>query len=167
MKNYSTKFTGLKAIEPDTTIPFASEGQFSMHELLEFLLQKTGPASVCIMSYSITEIAIRRFSNLMENGSIKTLECIFDFSVKRYRLGLLYFMNNVVTKVALTKNHSKIILIENENWKITVVGSANLNVNDKIEAGAISTRPGFYDFFRGNFISWFDKGILITKDEFI
>jgi hypothetical protein len=167
MKNYPDKFSKLNPVVQNTVFPFVSEGTFSMHELLEFLLQKTGPASVRIMSFSITEVAIRTFSNLMDNGDIKTLECIFDLSVKRHRLGLLYFMNNVVTGVALTKNHSKIILIENNDWKIAVVGSANFNVNDKIEAGTISTRPEFYDFFTEHFTGWFSKGIIMTKDEFI
>jgi hypothetical protein len=166
MKSCSNKFSGLKPIEKETIFPFASEGTFSMHELLEFLLQKTGPATVRVMSFSITEVAIRTFLNLMEHGSIKKLECIFDLTVKRHRLGLLYFMNNVVSAISLTKNHAKLILIQNKNWKITVVGSANFNVNDKIEAGVISAQPDFFNFYNEQFNQWFNQGILVSKDEF-
>ncbi len=166
MKNCSNKFSGLKPIEKETIFPFASEGTFSMHELLEFLLQKTGPASVRIMSFSITEVAIRSFLTLMENGSIEKLQCIFDLTVKRHRLGLLYFMNNVVSAISLTKNHAKLILIQNNEWKITVVGSANFNVNDKIEAGVISSQPKFFRFYDERFSKWFSEGILVSKDEF-
>lgn len=166
MKDCSNKFSGLKPIEKETIFPFASEGTFSMHELLEFLLQKTGPANVRIMSFSITEVAIRFFLNLMENGSIQKLECIFDLTVKRHRLGLLFFMNNVVSALSLTKNHSKLILIQNSKWMISVVGSANFNVNDKIEAGVISTQPEFFRFYDERFTRWFNQGILVDSDEF-
>jgi hypothetical protein len=166
MKSCSNKFSGIQPVEPEKIFPFFSEGTYSMHELLEFLLQKTGPATVRVMSFSITEVAIRTFLNLMENGNIKKLECIFDLTVKRHRLGLLYFMNNVVSAISLTKNHAKLILIQNKNWKITVVGSANFNVNDKIEAGVISTQPDFFNFYNERFNLWFNQGILVSKDEF-
>lgn len=166
MKDCSNKFSGIKPIEKEIIFPFSSEGTFSMHELLEFLLQRTGTASVRIMSFSITEVAIRSFLNLMENNRIEKLECIFDLTVKRHRLGLLFFMNNVVSAVSLTKNHSKLILIENSHWKITVVGSANFNVNDKIEAGVISTQSEFFRFYDERFTRWFNQGILVNSDEF-
>lgn len=167
MKNLSNKFGDIQEIKQNVTFPFASEGRFSMHELLEFLLMKTGPANVRITSFSITEVAIRSFLNLMETGIILKLECLFDISVKRHKLGLLYFVNNVASSIALTKCHAKLILIENDKWRISVIGSANFQVNDKIEAGVISTSPGFLEFYRNRFTSWFLKGILISKDEFV
>jgi hypothetical protein len=166
MKNCSAKFSELNALEKDVIFPFASEAKFSMHELLEYLLHLTGPAAVRITSFSITEIAIRSFLNLMENGRITSLECIFDLAVKRHRLGLLYFMNNVVSSIALTKNHSKLILVKNSVWNVTVIGSANFNVNDKIETGVISTQREFFRFFDQRFTRWFQEGIILSKDEF-
>jgi len=166
MKNLSDKFSGIQEITRDVTFPFASEGEFSMHELMEFLLEKTGPATVRVTSFSITEAAVRSFLHLMETGVILRLECLFDLSVKRHKLGLLYFVNNVASSIALAKCHAKLILIENRDWKISVVGSANFQVNDKIEAGVISTRPEFLQFYWSRFTLWFLKGISITRDEF-
>jgi len=166
MKNLSKKFRKIPEIEKNKTIPFASAAEFSMHELLEFLLQKTGPATVRVSTFSISEIAIRSFFNLMEQGTIYRLECLFDLSVKRHKLGLLYFVNNIASSIAISKNHAKFILIENADWAIVVVGTANFQVNDKNEVGIISTEPGFYKFYSDIFADWFLKGILITQDEF-
>ncbi len=166
MKNCSNKFNKLQSLEANITFPYVSEGEFSMHQLLEFLLTQTGAAKVHIASFSITEVAIRSFLNQIEKKYISDLTCIFDLSVRRHRLGLLYFMNNVVNLIALTKNHSKLILIENIRWKVTVISSANFNVNDKIEAGIISTEKRFYDFYLKQFNQWFDKGLLVTENEF-
>lgn len=166
MKKFSNKFAELGNIEPDSVLAYVSENSFSMHELLAHLLETTGPANVRIMSFSITEVAIRTFLNLIDSGKIQKLQCILDLSVKRYRLALLNFMNNVVTEISLIKNHAKLILIENEQWKVAVVSSANFNVNDKIEAGVILTKPLLFSVYDKHFVRWFNQGLKIQKDEF-
>ncbi len=166
MKNLSEKFRNLPQLTRNNTIPFASAGEFSMHELLEFLLQTTGPATVRISSFSISEVAIRTFFRLMQNGTIVNIECLFDLSVKRHKLGLLYFANNIGSFIAISKNHAKLILIENADWKIVVVGSANFQLNDKNEVGIISADSEIYEFYFKVFKSWFLSGILINSDEF-
>ena len=166
MRKSFNKFANFPELKKDLTFPFASAGDFSMHELVEFILQKTGPATVRVSSYSISEIAIRSFYNLMENGIIYHLECLFDLSVKRHKLGLLFFVNNLASIIALSKNHAKFILVENAEWKLVVVGTANLQVNDKNEVGIISTAPDMYQFYFNVFADWLLKGMLITNDEF-
>jgi len=166
MKSLSGKFQHLGEIKPGATIATSSSGEYSMHELLEYLLGITGPASVQVSSFSISEVAIRTFYNLMEKGTITQMECLFDISVKRHKLGLLYFVNNIGCRIALSKNHAKILLLENTNWKLVVVGSANLQLNDKNEVAVISTDPGFYYYYSNTFRLWFSKALTISPDEF-
>jgi len=166
MKNLLKKFQELPELQQNKTIPFASSGNFSMHELMEYLLEKTGSANVRVSSFSISEVAIRSFFNLMEKETIHSLRCLFDISVKRHKLGLLFFVNNIGSTIAISKNHAKLILIENNNWKVVIVGSANLQVNDKNEAGIISTDADFYRFYDETFNNWFLKALTISPDEF-
>lgn len=166
MKNLSKKFRTIEPIQQNKTIPFASAGDFSMHELLEWLLQTTGPAAVHISSFSISEVAIRSFFRLMESNTILQLECLFDLSVKRHKLGLLHFANNIASSIAISKNHAKFILLKNENWQLVVMGTANFQVNDKNEVGIISTDPVLFKFYTQIFSDWFTKGMKITSDEF-
>ena len=167
MKSLLRKFQHLPEIKPGTTIPTASSGEYSMHELLEYLLGITGPACVRVSSFSISEVAIRSFYSLMESGVISRLDCLFDISVKRHKLGLMFFASNIGCRIALSKNHAKILLIENQQWKLVVVGSANLQLNDKNEVAVISTDPGFYDYYFQTFSLWFDKSLTISPNEFI
>ena len=148
------------------TLPFFSESEFSSHQLLEKLLVFTGPAHVCISSFSISEIALRSLHNLCETGQITSLRCLFDLTVKRHRMGLLFFASNFVSGIGLAKNHAKIILIHNNNYQIVVVGSANLNLNDKNEAGIISTDADLYSFFRIKFEECYGKSLKVSPDEF-
>jgi hypothetical protein len=152
--------------EGNKIIPVSSDGDWSMHQLLEYLLGLSGPANVWISSFSITEVAIRSFLQLQEKGFIRELHCLFDFTVKHHKIGLLFFLNNVVTDVVVTKCHAKLILIENENCTIAVVGSANFNVNDKKEVAVIHFEKWFFDFYLGIIQQWMEAGIKIQPDEF-
>lgn len=157
----------VSAFKDSSVIPVASNGDWSMHELLEYLLGISGPAKVWISSFSITEVAIRTFLNLQETGQITNLSCLFDFTVKRHKTGLLFFANNVVSDITISKCHAKLILIENADCTIAVVGSANFNINDKKEVAVIHFKRWFFDFYLNVLKDWMQSGLKITADEFI
>lgn len=153
-------------LKPDSTIPYVSDADFSTHELIAHLLDQTGPACVRISSFSITETAIRSFLHLQESGMITSLTCLFDLSVKRYRVGLLFFASNVVSEIGMTNIHAKLVFIENENWKVVVITSANLNINDKKEAGVIISNPWHYQSMLAHYETWYAESLKVTPDEF-
>lgn len=152
--------------ENSNIIPVASDGEWSMHHLLEYLLRISGPSSVWISSFSITEVAIRTFLNLQEEGLIMDLHCLFDLSVKRHKIGLLNFANNVVSEIAVSKCHAKIILIKNEQHTITVVGSPNFTINDKKEVAVIHKEQWFFEFFFNELTTWMEAGLKIDSNDF-
>ncbi len=126
-------------IKQDQIKPYWSDGRWSMHDLLMFLLKLTGGAKVYLSTFSISEAAIRSFNHAIKTGLITELNCLFDYTVKRHKLQLLYFASNVANDIRLAPNHSKLILIENKDWTISVVGSANMTPNPRKEAGVILT----------------------------
>lgn len=129
-------------------------------------MEETGPAKVRISSFSITETAIRSFVRLQESGLITSLTCLFDLSVKRYRVGLLFFASNVISEIGMTNIHAKMAFIENENWKVIVITSANLNINDKKEAGVIISIPYHYQNMLAHYEKWYNESLKVTPDEF-
>lgn len=129
-------------------------------------MNQTGPAKVRISSFSINETAIRCFLRLKESGLITSLTCLFDLSVKRYRIGLLFFASNVISEIGMTNIHAKLVFIENEHWKVLVITSANLNVNDKKEAGVIITMPALYQQMLNHYENWYNESLKVTPDEF-
>lgn len=153
--------------EPGNSIPYFSDGEFSMHQLIEHLLNQTGPAKVVLSSFSITEVAIRTFQRLMESGTIQSMACLFDFTVKRHKAGLLFFANNVISNIAISKCHAKVVLLYNGKHYVTVVSSANLNINDKLEAGVISTSPNMFDICFKQLTTSINNGMKVTQNDFI
>jgi hypothetical protein len=90
-----------------------SEAEFSMHHVFEELLKITGRAEVKVSSFSISDTALRCFYRLFEEGVITEMQCLLGISVKRHKLGLLFFANNTGIEVSLVKNHAKLIFIKN------------------------------------------------------
>lgn len=165
MPKTSIKLEQIKLVKGED-LPYTSDGEFSTHEVIVQLLKQTGPAAVRVSSFSVTEMAIRSFLNLQESGLITELKCLFDFNVKRHRLGLLFFASNVVSQIRLTKVHAKLVFIRNEEWSVVVITSANLNINDKKEVGMVITSKELFDFYSNHFNDWFHEALPVSPDEF-
>jgi hypothetical protein len=154
-------------INPGNYYHFFTQGRWSMHDLLLYLLFYSGNADVLITSFSISDEIIRTFINAADEGYINSLKLILNTSVKRNKTSLLLFANNVVKFIALAKSHMKLILIENENFKIIVNQSANSTINPSCESGVICTIPDIYDIYKNETDRLLANSVILQKNEFI
>ncbi|SFC95145.1 hypothetical protein SAMN05421780_1146 [Flexibacter flexilis DSM 6793] len=129
-------------------IPFATHGKWSSHELLRYLLQFTGPASVSLTTWAITEEPLRMIHKLIEEGQITEFNCVFDYRTEKRKPEALQFAQCIVSRVKLTHCHAKILVVQNDHWQVTVVSSANFTNNPRLEAGTIFTLPAVADFYK-------------------
>jgi hypothetical protein len=135
----------LSVLSQGDIVNFVTSGRWSMHDLLFHLLSFTGPANVGIATWSISELVVRQILNHQKNGQILSCRFLLDKKVKvRNPAPLQLIASNFTNQ--LVEIHAKLLLIENNNWKITVIGSANMNQNRRIEAGVIFTQPEIFTF---------------------
>lgn len=138
---------------------YFSDGNWNLHDLLDYLLSLSGEANVLISSYSISEASVREFLRLKEEGCIMSLRVLLDLSVKSQKGSLLFFANNVADEIRLAANHSKIIIIEGETRFFTVLSSANFTVNPRYECGFITTDNDALEFFKNKLSQAFEKAL--------
>ena len=119
------------------SVHYASLGDWSTHDLLFFLLEQTGPAKVYFTTWAISEYAIRQLYQFIEHGLILELKGIFDYRNGVRKPAELQFLQKITTDIKAAKCHAKVTVIENDNWGISVVGSANYTRNPRIEAGVL------------------------------
>ncbi len=119
------------------SVHYASLGDWSTHDLLFFLLEQTGPARVYFTTWAISEYAIRQLYQFIEHGLILELKGIFDYRNGIRKPAELQFLKKITTDIKAAKCHAKVTVIENDNWGISVVGSANYTRNPRIEAGVL------------------------------
>lgn len=115
---------------------FRTEGKWSSHELLAQLLRLTGPAEVCISTYSMTEDPVRMLVNQLSTGQITKLQVICDtrFTAQQAAAHQLAKAN---FHLHLCHVHAKCMTISNDRWSLSVIGSANFTRNKRLECGVI------------------------------
>jgi len=124
-------------VAQNQSVHYVSLGDWSTHDLLFFLLEQTGPARVYFTTWAISEYAIRQLYQFIEHGLILELKGIFDYRNGIRKPAELQFLQKITTDIKAAKCHAKVTVIENDQWGISVVGSANYTRNPRIEAGVL------------------------------
>lgn len=119
--------------------------EFQLYHLLDFILEETGPSSVILTTFSVSEEFVRKLLQMKEKGLISRMVIIADHRTAVKALRLTLFTNNIAEELLLGNNHAKVLLIENKDWKVSVVTSQNQTRGNRIECGMICTLPEIYD----------------------
>lgn len=135
----------------NSTLHYASCSDFSTHDMLFRLIEVYGKIKNFHMAtWSISNKASEMLIMAKDAGLIENMYCLLDWRVQvrtPKAKGLLKF-NNIEMKVC--NCHAKTFCIEFDSGeKISVVGSANLTNNPRIEAGTICNDPEIYNFHSG------------------
>jgi hypothetical protein len=142
-------------------LPFFTHGRWSMHETLLYLLSETGPATVSISSFSLSDITVQVFARAIQEKYITRLDLLLNNAVKRNKLDILLFAKNVVNRIGMAHTHMKLMLIENSSWKVVVNQSANSTINPAWETGVISTSELVFEKYRTYLDKAFGESVTI------
>ena len=113
--------------------------QLQVADILQWILDQTGAASVQMTSFSISEEFLRRIFFIEKARLIRSLDIVLDFKATNKTLILWPFIAQTVENCYLASNHSKILLVYNDRWTVSVVMSQNLTRGNRFESGFIST----------------------------
>ncbi len=150
-------------LKKDSINPIFSPGNIQLYHIVENLLQQTGKADLFISSYTVAEEFIRKLQKLKDKDLIRTLHLLIDNRSARKTLHLSWFLFSVADEVYLGNNHSKVILIKNDQWKISVVTSQNQTRGNRVEVGLTCSHPQIYDELKKNFDVELTKCIKLSE----
>ncbi len=144
-------------IKPGHDQYIVTRGQFSVIELLTVLLDKTGPAHVDFSTWTAKKADIGEAFEFLQSGRITGARWLFDLSFKNRQPEFFYKVCDQFghENVRQCRNHSKLMLVSNETWKLSVLTSANLNKNPRNEFYWIRDCPDFFRFNRGWYGEYF------------
>lgn len=118
-------------------INFVTGARWSAHNLLHYLLQLTGPANIYISTYTISEDAVRLLALMMDSGTINQIHALIDKRFDNRNAKALQFAKEKFTSLKLRDCHAKVTVLMNDEWQISMVGSANYSNNPRIERGTL------------------------------
>lgn len=124
-----------------------TKGQFSIINVIEEVLSQTGVADVVISTWTAAGVEIKKAEDFLNNGLINKLHFIVDRSFetrkKKYYDLLISKFGDIVS---ITNTHAKFILISNDEWKISIRTSMNLNENKRLENFEISDDKELFNY---------------------
>lgn len=108
------------------------------------ILSETGPAEIYISTFSTSEEFLRRIYRLKRRGQLIRATMLADLKASRKTVNLYTFIANVFDEVYLSENHSKVILIQNARWQVSICTSQNQTRGNRVESGIITTDPAVF-----------------------
>jgi hypothetical protein len=137
--------TAIGNIEAWQSLLYVTNGAWSNIDVLEYLLEIIGPATIYFTSWAISSEAIRRFQYWKEQGMIKETYAIFDQGIRNRKPEIFQEAIAAFKNIRFLKCHAKLLIIEGEKYKVTVLGSANMTANPRKETGIILKDPSLAD----------------------
>ena len=95
---------------------------------------------------------------MMDTNLIKNIKLLTDHSYvnrqKKYAasIEIVFGAENIRT----SEMHAKFVILNNENWKVTIISSMNLNANRTCETFIIYEDDKIHDFYHGFITHHFD-----------
>lgn len=115
--------------------------RLQLADILQWLLVQTGPAALTVSTFSTGEEFMRRLLRLREADLITSCRLFVDQRAATKMLSIRPFIDKVFDDVWLCPNHSKVLLLESDKVRVTVITSQNQTRGDRCEAGIITTDP--------------------------
>jgi hypothetical protein len=125
-----------------------TKGQFSLIDMIEAVLQRTGPARLSISTWTAAGTDVSTTLDLIASGRVTAARWLVDLTFTRRCPQLAARIRQAFGPEAIrvSKNHAKFTLIENGTWRVVIRTSMNLNHNPRLEDFTVAHDPDLADF---------------------
>lgn len=120
-----------------------TRGQFSLTDLLQAVLAKTGPAELSISTWTAASADVLTMQELLKSGRITGCRWLVDQTFVRRVPALAAQIRRQFgdDAIRVTKTHAKFSTIINTEWQVAIRSSMNLNQNPRLESFQLGHDP--------------------------
>ncbi|MAU40984.1 MAG: hypothetical protein CMF31_05110 [Kordiimonas sp.] len=149
--NGETAFAAISEWDKNLEVFGFTKGQFSMVDLLEAVLQKTGPADVVISTWTAASADLSRVESFINKGRMSSALWLVDHSFKSRQPVFCQQLQDTFGAdcIRTIATHAKFVLLKNSDWSVVMQTSMNLNQNKRIENFCIADDKELYALFDG------------------
>ena len=138
-----------------TDIHFSTDSRWSLHDLIVYCIKQSGPVNLYFCTYAIKEYQARLFANLQRDELVKEIVTLVSYRIGTFDPGAEQILKSVSKSMGYMRTHAKLIVLQNEQWSITITGSANLTTNTQADVGVITCDTAIAQYR----IDWINKNI--------
>ena len=103
-----------------------------------------------VSTFSTSDAFLRGFYNLKKKGLVTKSVLLADLKASKKTYKLYKEMQQNFDAVYLAQNHSKVVLVQNDEWTVTVISSQNQTYGDRAECTIITTfQEIFFEQYSG------------------
>nr|MCU0337875.1 hypothetical protein [Sediminibacterium sp.] len=135
-------------IQMGQSIEFVTHGRWSIHQIVRNITKITGKVDIYLATWTITEEPLRVLYHLKKSDLIGDLYCLFDNRIKERTPKSYQFCSEFATKIGLAKSHAKVVVLENEDWQVTINSSMNWSKNPRTESGVVVCSKASCEFHK-------------------
>jgi len=136
--------SGLDASSPDVAfgrlesggrVVCLSKGGVGFADAVAHCLAASGPADVVLATWTIGAREIASCRQLLDSGAVRSLRLLVDVSFPQRHPAYAAQLRSTfgADAVRMAVCHAKIATVVNDRWALTVLSSANLNRNSRLE----------------------------------
>ena len=127
-----------------------TKGQFSLIDLIEAVLDRTGPAALSISTWTAANTDVSTALSLVAAGRVTAARWLVDLTFVRRCPQLAARIREAfgADAVRVTKNHAKFSVLQNPTWKVVIRTSMNLNHNPRLEDFTVAHDPELAAFLQ-------------------
>jgi hypothetical protein len=125
-----------------------TKGQFSLIDMIEAVLERTGPARLSISTWTAAGTDVSTALDLIASGRVTAARWLTDTTFTRRCPQLAARIREAFgpDAIRVSRNHAKFTLVENETWRVVIRTSMNLNHNPRLEDFTVAHDPELADF---------------------
>lgn len=130
-------------------------------DVIASILEHIGASEIVISTFSTSEEFLRRIWRLRKEGLITSASLFCDLKAARKTVHLYTFITSIFDAVHLAENHSKVVLLGNNRYRVSIVTSQNQTRGNRFECGIISSSPELYNQLAQGFALMQEKSLPI------
>jgi len=148
LRNKETAAMAIEGLDKEVEIFGFTKGQFSMIELIAAVLDITGPAELTISTWTAAKYDIGKILEFLETGQVTGSRWLVDLTFQRRAPELAHRIRQTFGEdaIRIAQTHAEFSLIQNEEWRIVIRTSMNLNTNPRFEDFTLAHDPPLADF---------------------
>jgi hypothetical protein len=138
VESFRTAAEAIGPIQPEMSLFAITRGQFSLIDAILHTMQQIGPSHVSVWTWVIAEYEVDALNSLLIRQELLSGRLVIDVTASKPTMKRQPVVEDWRRKfgqdsVRICKNHAKIARVWNDQFRVLIRGSMNLNFNPRFE----------------------------------
>ena len=153
LRRKQTAAEAIKGFNKEVEIYGFTKGQFSVIDIIEAVLEITGPAHLTVSTWTAATTDVTSVIKFVQAHMCTTSRWLVDYTFQQRSPELAKRIRDVfgADAIRVGKNHAKFFMLQNDRWDIICPTSMNLNFNPRFENFMLRNDPDMCQFHQSIF----------------